>query len=133
MEEIWKDIEGYEGFYQVSSLGRIKSLERRVKARYNYQVIKEKIRKLNKTTAGYLYVVLSKEGINKTHLVHQLVAKAFLQKIDNLECINHIDENKENNSITNLEWCSYQYNNTYKNIHLRRKFRCSKKRKNYSI
>lgn len=128
MEEIWKDIKGYEGLYQISSFGRVKSLERKVKARYNYQLIKEKIRKLNKTTAGYLYVVLSKKGVNQTHLVHRLVAEAFLQKNEeNLECINHIDENKENNSITNLEWCSYQYNNTYKNIHLRRNLDAQKK------
>lgn len=65
MEEIWKDIKGYEGLYQISSFGRVKSLERKVKARYNYQLIKEKIRKLNKTTAGYLYVVLFKKELTK--------------------------------------------------------------------
>lgn len=78
-----------------------------------------------------MYVVLSKKGVNQTHLVHRLVAEAFLQKNEeNLECINHIDENKENNSITNLEWCSYQYNNTYKNIHLRRNLDAQKKNNN---
>ena len=122
MTEIWKDIEGYEGLYQISNFGRIKSLERRVKGKKpgTTQHIKEKIRKFSYTTEGYAYVVLAKEGVNKTILVHRLVAKAFIPNPDNLPCVNHKDENKQNDFVENLEWCTYSYNNIYKNIHRRR-------------
>lgn len=122
MNEIWKDIKGYEGFYQISNTGKIKSLERLVpsKIKGTYQKIKEKIRKTSITTAGYEYVVLAKNGKNKTLLVHRLVAETFIDNPNNKKCVNHKDENKSNNSVENLEWCDYEYNNTYKNIHLRR-------------
>lgn len=121
MEEIWKDIKGFEGAYQISNLGRVKSLERYVPSSGKTpQKIKEKIRKLFSTTAGYLYVVLSYNHIRKTALIHRLVAEAFVPNPNNLECVNHKDENKQNNIVENLEWCNYTYNNTYKNIHLRR-------------
>lgn len=122
MKEIWKDIKGFEGLYQASNFGRIKSLERHVKHNLvGKLLIKEKIRKTNITTAGYEYVVLAKDGKNKTYLVHRIIAETFIPNPNNKECVNHIDENKSNNNITNLEWCDYTYNNTYKNIHLRRK------------
>lgn len=121
MEEIWKDIKGFEGAYQISNLGRVKSLERYVPSSGKTpQKIKEKIRKTFSTTAGYLYVVLSYNHIRKTALIHRLVAEAFIPNPDNLECVNHKDENKQNNIVENLEWCNYTYNNTYKSIHLRR-------------
>lgn len=121
MDEIWKDIKGFEGCYQISNKGRVKSLGRYVNAKANNkQYIKEKIRKTNNTTAGYEYVVLTKTNVRKTLLVHRLVAEAFVENPENKTCVNHIDENKSNNSSTNLEWCDYSYNNTYKNIHLRR-------------
>ena len=122
MNEIWKDIKGYEGLYQISNTGKVKSLERLVptKIKGTFQKIKEKIRKTTLTTAGYEYVVLSKNGKNKTLLVHRLVAETFLDNPENKKCVNHKDENKSNNNVYNLEWCDYEYNNTYKNIHLRR-------------
>lgn len=122
MTEIWKDIEGYEGLYQVSNLGRVKSLERRVRAKKpgTTQRIKERIRKFSYTTEGYAYVVLSKEGVHKTILVHRLVADAFVPNPDNLPCVNHKDEDKKNDTSDNLEWCTYSYNNTYKDVHRRR-------------
>lgn len=70
--------------------------------------------------AGYEYVVLANKGKNKTLLIHRLVAETFIPNPNNYACVNHIDENKSNNNVSNLEWCNYEYNNTYKNIHLRR-------------
>lgn len=127
MEEIWKPINGYEGIYQVSNFGNVKSLDRIVKAKYgrsvNYseQKIKGRILKQHFTTCGYAYVALAKNGKNKTTLVHRLVANAFIDNPENFPCVNHKDENKHNNNASNLEWCSYEYNNTYKGINLRHK------------
>lgn len=104
--ERWKDVEGYEGLYQVSSCGRVKSLN------YNHTG-KEKIMKPNKDTNGYLQVNLFKEGKSNTFLVHRLAAQAFLPNPLNLPQINHKDENKENNRLDNIEWCTNQYNCDY--------------------
>ncbi len=122
MTEIWKDIKGFENSYQISNTGKVKSLERKVpsKVKNTFQTIREKIRKTNTTTAGYEYVVLSKDNTHKTLLIHRLVAEHFLDNPNNLQCVNHKDENKTNNNIENLEWCSYKYNNTYKSINLRK-------------
>ena len=105
MEE-WRDIEGYEGLYQISNLGRVKSLR-------NNKARKEKILKVKKNTTGYLYLSLYKNNVSKNYLLHRLVAKAFLENPNNYPCINHKDENKENNNINNLEWCTYLYNSRY--------------------
>ena len=102
MEEAWKDIEGYEGLYQVSNKGRVKSL--------NYQgVAREKLIK-HSIVSGYKRVTLYKNKTIKRFLVHRLVANAFLPNPQNFPCINHKDENKQNNIVTNLEWCTYKYN-----------------------
>lgn len=119
--EIWKDIKGYEGLYQISNTGKVKSLTRYINSKSGRKfLIKEKTRKTTTTTAGYEYVVLAKKGKNKTLLIHRLVAENFIPNPNNYSCVNHIDENKSNNNVLNLEWCNYEYNNTYKNIHLRR-------------
>lgn len=119
--EIWKDIKGYEGLYQISNTGKVKSLTRYINSKSGRKLlIKEKIRKTTTTTAGYEYTVLANKGKNKTLLIHRLVAEAFIPNPNNYACVNHIDENKSNNNVSNLEWCNYEYNNTYKNIHLRR-------------
>lgn len=107
--EVWKNIEKYPG-YQVSNLGRVRSLN----YRRTGQVMVLKPRKNN---WGYLQVILCKDGKQKTCTVHRLVAIAFIPNPDNLPCINHKDENKENNCVENLEWCSVAYNNTYANRH----------------
>ena len=102
MEE-WRDIKGYEGLYQVSNTGKVKSL--------NYSKTgKEGILKSCKNSAGYLILELFKNGIGKCHAIHRLVAEAFIPNIDNLPCINHKDENKENNYVENLEWITYKEN-----------------------
>lgn len=109
MEEIWKEIKGYEELYQVSNLGRVKSLDRVISNR-NY---KGKLLKSSKTKGGYLQVSLWKENKLKRCYIHRLVAEAFLPNPLNLPCVNHKDENKTNNHVENLEWCSYEYNNRY--------------------
>lgn len=114
MNEIWKDIKDYEGLYQVSNLGRVKSLEKEHKINNNKTyLLKEKILKNMIDKNGYNYVHLSKNNIQKRKAIHRLVMEAFIPNINNLPCINHKDENKTNNCIDNLEWCSYSYNNNY--------------------
>ena len=102
-KEIWRDIQGYEGKYQVSNMGRVKSLNYR-------QTGKERILRGIGTILGYLTVNLYQDGKMKTHKVHRLVALAFLPNPYNLPQINHLDENKENNCIDNLEWVSCKEN-----------------------
>lgn len=109
-EEIWKDIDGYEDLYQVSNYGRVKSLE--INSNRGFVLRKGRIRKLG-NSSGYRNVILSKNGQNKTTLVHRLVAIAFLLNPNNHPCVNHKDEIKSNNMVDNLEWCTYQYNSTY--------------------
>lgn len=101
--EIWKDIKGYEGRYQISNEGRVKSLIGS----------KEKILKPGLNFHGYEKVTLSKGNKVKAHLVHRLVAQAFIPNPNDYPCINHKDEMKFDNSVDNLEWCTYDYNNNY--------------------
>lgn len=112
MKEEWRDVKGYEGKYQVSNLGRVKSL--------NYRHTgKEQFLKPGKNGNGYLFVNLYKNGVVKHFRVHRLVGSAFIPNPDNFSEINHKDEVKTNNSVSNLEWCSRQYNNTYAEKHRR--------------
>lgn len=106
MIEIWKDIEGYEGLYQVSNLGNVKSL--------NYRCTNiEKNLKQGLRPKGYPFVRLTKNKIEKLYSIHRLVANAFIPNPDNLPCVNHKDENPLNNNVENLEWCTQQYNCLY--------------------
>ena len=105
-EEIWKPVVDYENLYEVSNLGRVKSL--------NYRHTgKERVLKGMKNRYDYLQVILYKDNKGKTWTIHKLVAIAFLDNPNNLPVINHKDENKENNCVQNLEWCSVLHNNTY--------------------
>ena len=107
MEEIWKDIEGYEGLYRVSNLGNV----------YSYYVNRNLKAGISD---GYKFVILNKNGNKKFSLVHRLVAMAFIPNPNNLPLINHKDENRLNCCVDNLEWCSYIYNATYNNAHVKR-------------
>lgn len=113
-EEIWKDIKGWEGLYQVSNLGRVKSLPRFRKTQSGY-VSKERI--LRPRVCGkdreYLAVSLNKDNYIKQKRIHILVAEAFIPNPNNHTEINHKDENKGNNCVENLEWCSRSYNVNY--------------------
>ena len=99
MKEIWKDIPDYEGYYQVSNFGNVKSIERYVKGNVGQpKIIKEKI--LKPAIRGkYLAVRLSKLNETKSHNIHKLVAISFLPNTNNYPCINHKDENKFNNNV----------------------------------
>lgn len=111
--EQWKDIEGYEGLYQVSNLGNVKSLARYKKNRSKIQEVKERIMKPSVYKNGYEVVQLSKDGKIHSFCVHRLVALAFVPNTENKPQINHLDENKRNNRADNLEWCTSKENNNY--------------------
>lgn len=108
--EEWRDIKGYEGLYQVSNLGRVKSLERWTKRRDCKCWKKEHIMSGSNDGRGYRRVNLYNNGISEKFRVHQLVANAFLPKPDGCQYINHKDLNKANNRASNLEWCTQKHN-----------------------
>lgn len=110
----WIDIEGFEGLYQISDTGLVKSCERNIQNNYTgIQKKKEKILKPEFTKDGYLRITLSKDSKQYRYPIHTLVAQAFLKNPNLLNIINHKDENKSNNHYTNLEWCDYKYNLEY--------------------
>lgn len=113
MNEIWKDIAGFEGVYQVSNKGNVRSLDRYVQCADSVRHYKGRLMKQDKKKNGYLQVNLKRQAVNKQFLIHRLVAVAFLPNPDGLATVNHKDENKENNSVDNLEWCSQSYNNHF--------------------
>lgn len=99
--EEWRDIHGYEGLYQVSNFGRVKNCVRKT------------LKQIRTSENGYSYVILYKRCKPKLHLVHRLVAEAFIPNPYNLPQVNHKDENKLNNVCCNLEWCTAKYNINY--------------------
>lgn len=110
--EQWRDVDGYDGMYQVSDLGRVRS------KKYGYW----KVMRQGKNRKGYLFANLHQDGKQKNVSVHRLVAQAFIPNDDETKIyINHIDECKQNNRLWNLEWCTPQYNSTYNDIHHRTK------------
>lgn len=114
--EEWRPVRGYKGYYEVSSLGRVRSLPRKTRFGARTLVTKERILR-PVASHGYLYVVLSKKNKHRQTAVHRLVADAFIPNYDNLPSVNHKDEDKSNNRVSNLEWCTPRYNNLYSNVH----------------
>ena len=108
--EEWRDIEGYECLYQVSSLGNVKSLPRETNNQFSWC---ERILNPGKDKNGYLHVVLCNDGKTKTYKVHRLVANAFIPNPKNLPEVNHKDEDKTNNKVDNLEWMTSKENTRY--------------------
>jgi hypothetical protein len=121
MEEIWKDIDGYVGYYQVSNLGNVRSVERTV----NYElktksgvviankVIKSKNYKGNLFNTGYYCVIMSMNGKSNPICIHRLVAETFIPNPENKPTVNHKDGDKANNTIFNLEWATVKENNQH--------------------
>lgn len=107
LNEEFRDIKGYEGLYQVSNYGRVKSLTRNVK---NNSVLREKILKNNIRKNKYCQVNLYKNTIYKKISIHRLVIGTFILNLENKPCVNHIDGNPTNNRLDNLEWCTYSEN-----------------------
>lgn len=105
IQEIWKDIDGYEGLYQVSTYGNVKRMPGKTS---NGRILKPFADK-----NGYLCIGVSKNGVRKTFKIHRLVAMIYLPNPENLPEVNHKDENKTNNCVSNLEWCDHAYNSQY--------------------
>jgi len=111
--EKWKDIKGYEGLYQVSNYGRVKSLRRYRKNHSKKQLVEEKIKQPRESWQGYLLMDLYKNNQQKTIRVHIVVAETFIPNEENKETVNHKDGNKANNRVDNLEWCTYKEQNVH--------------------
>lgn len=119
MEELWKPVANYEGLYEVSNLGRIRSVD-------HFELINSKGGHVHKRfrkgqvlvqsfdgSGHYLHVRLQKNGLGKSRNVHRIVAETWIPNPNMFPEVNHIDENKCNNSVENLEWCDRKYNNNY--------------------
>lgn len=119
--EIWKDVKGYEGYYQVSNMGRVKSM-RVLKTPKNGAICRKNAFLSTKTTHDkrYIIVALCRDGEIKPTPVHRLVAETFIPNPNNLPFVNHKDEDPTNNHVDNLEWCTCAYNLAYNNGYARR-------------
>lgn len=107
MEEIWKDVKGYEGLYQISNLGKVKRL-------VSVKCKKERFLSITKDRkSGYCRVMLCKNNKTKRFLIHRLIAEHFIPNPENKPCIDHINGVKDDNRIENLRWCTYKENNNY--------------------
>lgn len=112
MAEIWKNVNGYEGIYEVSDFGRIRTAKNKTtnSLLHGERVWKQRVLKQKTDQNGYKRVSLWKNKREKTFLVHRLVAKSFIPLVDNKDCVNHLDGNPSNNYLTNLEWCDHTEN-----------------------
>jgi hypothetical protein len=118
MKENWNDIPGYEGIYQASNLGRIKSASRTRPCSGVVMSIKERVMMQNTSNIGYKMITLSKNSVKKSFMVHRLVMASFFGK-SNLH-VDHIDGNKTNNNISNLRYCSHRENHSFDNVKKKR-------------
>lgn len=116
--EQWKDITGYEGWYQISNHGRVRSVDRIGCQRHwrggqSKYLYKGQIRIPYKRKNGYVCITLRKDGVNKTFNIHRLVALHFLPRVEGKEYVNHLDANPDNNHVSNLVWCTQSENIKY--------------------
>ena len=114
-KELWKDVVGYEGLYEISSMGRVRTVPRvYVDSLGRKFPKKRKLMRIGVSKqTGYPYTSLTKEGKQTKIFIHRLIAEAFIPNPLALPCVNHKDEDRGNSVLENLEWCSYSYNNTY--------------------
>lgn len=113
MEE-WRPVVGYEGLYEVSNTGQVRSVDRYyINSLGKRFFLKGKILSLSDNGRGYLKTVLKKDNKESTKYIHRLVAEAFILNVDGLPAVNHKDEDKTNNNVENLEWCDNRYNDNY--------------------
>lgn len=109
-KEIWKDIPGYEGFYQASTLGRIRSVDRRVYSKSGSRLAPGTIRSPRIGSRGYMNIYLSRDGKKRIFTIHRIIATTFIENPNNLPIINHKNGNPSDNRVSNLEWCDLFYN-----------------------
>ena len=139
MQEIWKDLPDYEGLYEISNLGNVRTVFR-YKTIYNYKCkdfikipLKQVILKGSVSKSGYRQIVLRKDNKCKLKLVHRLVAETFIPNPNNYPQVNHKDEDKTNNRVDNLEWCTCKYNMNYGTVSKRIAKKFHKKVNQYSL
>lgn len=117
MKEIYKPIKGYEDLYEISNMGNVKSKDRIINCTYKGKPITKNLKGKqivpHISSSGYYCVGLHKDNKITSKYIHRLVAETFINNPNNKSVVNHKDENKLNNHIENLEWCSYEYNNNY--------------------
>lgn len=118
-KEIWKSISGYEGLYEVSNLGRVRSIDRIVNGRNG--IVRGNILSFSDNGTGYKTVCLCKDNIKSTKYIHRLVANEFVDNPNNLPDVNHKNERRDDNTASNLEWCTKEYNQNYNNCPLKRR------------
>lgn len=116
MEEIWKDVPEYEGIYQVSSLGKVRSLDMQVWSGTVYYNKNGRVLRAGINKSKYYSVVLCKDRIQKSYDVHRLVAITFIENKLNKRAVNHIDSDKLNNCVSNLEWVTDRENNSHRHL-----------------